>query len=314
MKQTYGIRDLEQATGLARTTIHFYLRQGLLPRPQKSAASRSLYTEEHVAILRRISGLKEQCLTLADIELELRGDLDLANEATEDLAALEYRRLHDRILAVAARDFAGKGYKNTHITALVRELGITATTFYHHFSSKRRLLAECVTRLAAWSTVHTDAQRTGTEDPAERLLWTLAGHERAFELASSALAVLRLEGTEEDVDLELSMESGLASMVGHILEDLDHERERHAHASQLPGEPIALHLFGSYQPVALSRIYEDYSRRDLLEAHLWLFLAAQAARNGEVDIDARLARYQGLITRLASGSSPLPPGRVLEDP
>ena len=39
------------------------------------------------------------------------------------------------------------GYKNTHVTAIMRKLGITATLFYSHFPSKRRLLAECVTVL-----------------------------------------------------------------------------------------------------------------------------------------------------------------------
>ena len=55
MIQVYSIKELVQVTGVARTTIHFYLRQGLLPPAQKTAASRSLYTQEHVAILRKIA-------------------------------------------------------------------------------------------------------------------------------------------------------------------------------------------------------------------------------------------------------------------
>jgi hypothetical protein len=38
-----------------------------------------------------------------------------------------------------------------------------------------------------------------------------------------------------------------------------------------------------------------------------LFLAAQAAMNGEIDIDSRLARYEGLIDKLGSEMPPLPP-------
>jgi hypothetical protein len=52
---------------------------------------------------------------------------------------------------------------------------------------------------------------------------------------------------------------------------------------------------------------KKYSRRDLLRTHLWLFLAVQAARRGEIDIDARMKRYDELIDRLSKDTPPLPP-------
>ena len=85
MIQVYGIRDVERLTGVPRTTIHFYLRQGLLPRPQKTAASRSLYTEEHVRILDKIAELKQAGRSLVEIEKELQPRVDQANEVTVDL-------------------------------------------------------------------------------------------------------------------------------------------------------------------------------------------------------------------------------------
>ena len=54
------IAALEQATGVARSTIHFYIREGLLPQPAKTAASRSLYSEDHVRLLGRIGELKSR--------------------------------------------------------------------------------------------------------------------------------------------------------------------------------------------------------------------------------------------------------------
>lgn len=138
MIHVYSIRDLERVSGVARTTIHYYLRQGLLPRPQKTAASRSLYTDEHVKILEQIAELKRSGRSLVEIESMLQPRVDHANEATVDLAAHEYERMHDRILALAAAKFATQGFKNTHVTTIMRELGITATLFYDHFAGKRR--------------------------------------------------------------------------------------------------------------------------------------------------------------------------------
>jgi DNA-binding transcriptional MerR regulator len=306
--EVYTIRDLERIAGVTRTTVHFYLRLGLLPRPQKTAASRSLYTAKHIEILKRIAELKEQGRSLTEIERELQPDGCQADDAAVDLAAIEYERMHNRILAVAAQDFAAQGYKNTHVTTIMRRLGITATVFYGHFSSKRRLLGECVTTLMDWSTRYVDSKQAGIEDPVERNLWNVFGHSRAFELGSAALAVIRLEGAGEDAGLHESIEKGLEATLDRIHFDLDKEQGKHPHPSQLPGDLIALNLFGAFQHVAFrSRFDKEYSRKDLLMAHLWLFLAAQAARNGEVDIDSRVARYTDLIDRLSSDRPPLPP-------
>jgi DNA-binding transcriptional MerR regulator len=316
MTSAYSIRDLERITGVARTTIHFYLRQGLLPNAQKTAASRSLYTDEHVEVLERIRALKEQGRTLAEIETELRPRLEEANEAAVDLASRERRRMHDRILAVAAREFATKGYKNTHVAEIIRRSGTAANVFYSHFPSKRRLLTECATLLMEWSGAFADRQQRETRDPGEAVLWNLFGHLRAFELGAAALAVVRLEGDDKDPALQTSMAEALMAEVGRIAEALkDGARDAKAGApgsaaevpSRLPAELIALELFSSYQPLALCPLYEKYGAEALLETHLWLFLAAQAARNGEVDVDARLERYRPLIKELAAAEPPLPP-------
>ena len=308
MIQVYSIKDLERVTGVPRTTIHFYLRQGLLPRPQKTAASRSLYTDEHVEILQKIDDLKHQGLSLAEMEGELQPRVDLANEESIDLVAQEHERMHNQILALAAHEFATKGYKNTHVTTIMRRLGITATVFYAHFPSKRRLLAECVTVLMSWSIRYVDGVQAEMDDPAERLLWNIYGHSRVFELGSAALAVIRVEGTDDDNESHRAIQRGLQATVDHILADLDSKQSMYPNPSRFRGDLIALNLFGAYEHLAFrSRFDKEYSRREALEAHLWLFLAAQAARNGEIDIDSRLARYGDLIDKLSSGMPPLPP-------
>ena len=100
---------------------------------------------------------------------------------------------------------------------------------------------------------------------------------------------------------------GLAGTVARIKKELavtaplDAEQETR-------DELIALSLFGGFeQTVFRVAPGRAYTREELLRTHLWLFLAAQAARHGEIDIDARLRKYEGLIKRLASQMPPLPP-------
>lgn len=81
--RVYGIAELEQASGLPRSTIHYYLRRGLLPRPHKMAASRSLYIDDHLRRLRDIAELRAAGLNLVEVEAELgsrRGPVDKAEQ------------------------------------------------------------------------------------------------------------------------------------------------------------------------------------------------------------------------------------------
>jgi DNA-binding transcriptional MerR regulator len=78
--------ELAEASGVPRETIHFYLREGLLPRPQKGGRTTAFYGAEHVDRLRTIRRLREEkYLPLAVI----RRLLDAPGAAAErDLEAL----------------------------------------------------------------------------------------------------------------------------------------------------------------------------------------------------------------------------------
>jgi DNA-binding transcriptional MerR regulator len=303
-----SIKELVKVTGVPRTTIHYYLRQGLLPRPQKTAASRSLYTEEHAEILREIVELKEAGLSLVEIEQELHQRFDRIDEIPVDLVAQEYQRVHNRILAVAVRDFSTKGYKNTHVTTIMKELGITASVFYAHFPSKRRLLAECVSTMMEWSLVYGDSRRGSTVDPAERLMWLAFASLHVFDLGSSGLALVRVEKIHDDAELRRPIEEALAGVIERITADFTDTSGQDPKLPIVPDELVAHSLLGAYEQT-IFRLFSDrkYSRRDLLRTHLWLFLAVQAARREEVDIASRMEDYEELIDRLATDTPPWPP-------
>ena len=308
MVTVLSIADLERITGIPRTTIHYYLRLRLLPRPQKTAASRSLYTEEHADILKEIGEFKKAGLSLTEIEGELRHRLDRASQIGVDLVAQEYERVHNRILAVAAQEFAAKGYKNAHVTTIMKKLGITPTLFYSHFPSKRRLLAECLSVLIDWSLTYGDSERELSGDPAERLMSLVFASSHVFELGSAALALVRVEKTHDDSELRGPIEEAHAGVVGRIMKDLAAVPPRDSEPPAVPDELVAHSLFGAYEQTVFRSYSDDkYTRKDLLRTHLWLFLAIQAARSGEIDIDSRLARYGDLIDRFATQMPPLPP-------
>lgn len=65
------ISQLAQAAGVSRETIHFYLREGLLPSPRKVNARLSLFDEGHLARLRVIKAFQQAHIPLARIREQL---------------------------------------------------------------------------------------------------------------------------------------------------------------------------------------------------------------------------------------------------
>lgn len=68
------MKELCEATGLERQTIHFYIHEGLVPEGKKTGRNMAYYDEEHLSRLRLIKQLQEeQFLPLRAIKAILGG-------------------------------------------------------------------------------------------------------------------------------------------------------------------------------------------------------------------------------------------------
>jgi DNA-binding transcriptional MerR regulator len=69
------MRELERRTGIGRETIRYYIREGLLPEPDRASRNSASYNDEHVARLKAIKRLQdERFLPLAVIKTLLDAD------------------------------------------------------------------------------------------------------------------------------------------------------------------------------------------------------------------------------------------------
>lgn len=69
------MRELEKASGVSRETIRFYIREGLLPEPDRTHRNSATYTADHVARLLTIRRLRdERFLPLSVIRSLFDGD------------------------------------------------------------------------------------------------------------------------------------------------------------------------------------------------------------------------------------------------
>lgn len=284
------------------------MRQGLLPPPQKTAASRALYSEDHLTFLKRIGELKQAGLSLADMRVALGAELERAASSGEDLAARENERMRQSILRVATEEFAAHGYAKTHIASIIRKLGITHQVLYGHFSSKLELLVESFRTFLHWNVAYNEARLAGSSDLGERVLWRLFADYRANELASDVLLHIRSERGHSAAERRRLAERAWEGVIEIAKRELEALREPLGLPATVPLELLASGLIGAHHNAAMRASWDEtWTREDVLRTHLWLWLAVAAAMRGPTDVDSEVARYEGLIREVALRRPEIPP-------
>ena len=78
-KKKIPMRELEKLTNMTRATINFYIKEGLLPVPQKSAKNMAYYDEEFIEKLKVIEKMRNADFTLNQIKRLVNYDTNTIN-------------------------------------------------------------------------------------------------------------------------------------------------------------------------------------------------------------------------------------------
>ena len=156
--ESYSITDLVTLTDVPPATIHYYLRNGLLPQPKRVAANRFVYDQRHVQALKLVRSLREQ-----------RGlGLPMIRRIMPELSRLEAEEafrpeIWDRALAprisrrptpsarlveAAKEAFAKRGYGEVNVDEICRAAHLAKGSFYRHYRSKEELFLAAAESLA----------------------------------------------------------------------------------------------------------------------------------------------------------------------
>jgi AcrR family transcriptional regulator len=141
-KRPLRISDLERITGLNRSTIHYYIREGLLSPPHRTGKTMAYYDSRHVADLRRIKELQKSGYPLAIIKEMKSGARKSSKTDEEETFPSPNRR--QQIMDKAVVVFARKGYHKARISDITKAVGVGQSTFYIYFPNKKALFMECV--------------------------------------------------------------------------------------------------------------------------------------------------------------------------
>lgn len=78
-KKKIPMRELEKLTNMTRATINFYIKEGILPVPQKSAKNMAYYDEDFIEKLKVIEKMRNADFTLNQIKRLVNYDTNTIN-------------------------------------------------------------------------------------------------------------------------------------------------------------------------------------------------------------------------------------------
>src|SRR4030042_6200405 len=122
------ISDLEKITGINRSTIHYYLHEGLISPPRRTGKTMAYYSADHIGELRRIRDLQNEGYPISLIKEMRDGSKGWKEAPVEEPATPGDRK--QQILEKAVEGFVRKGYHKTRISDITRAAGLGHSTFY----------------------------------------------------------------------------------------------------------------------------------------------------------------------------------------
>ncbi len=137
------ISELSAFSNTPVTTIRYYILEGLLPAPMKTAKTMAYYTEEHLNRILEIQKLKSKNVPLMIIKEKLAGETNQLSVLSDDSDEL-LTRTRDEIIRISVQLFRQKGYDAVKISDIAGSAGIGKGTFYQYFKNKEELFFECL--------------------------------------------------------------------------------------------------------------------------------------------------------------------------
>lgn len=307
------IGELERASGVPRSTIYYYVRDGLLPVAQKTAASRAVYAEEHLELLREITRLKAEGLPLDAIKQRVAPLVETMTAANLDTASEHSEQVRQAILRAAARLFSRQGYKSTRVSDIIEAVGITPRVLYSHFPSKQDLFVEAFDVFIEWMRLSQERTMPRDGDAVTRELNRVQSYYFGIKsVGGDLLSLVRSEAVRKDGDLRDSARDTLKHMLRDLLDDLAALRAEHGVETPMPDELVSFGLFGAAESIVMRACWDDaFSPDDVLWTVCGLLLGIKAIYSGHLDFSEYAREYADNVRRLAKGPEHLPVDELL---
>ena len=284
------IKELAMRSGVSRYAIHYYLREGVLPPPEKTSLTTAFYNQHHLDCLRFIKKLREEKgLPIADVRQEVWVHFgDQWKKKTSNLSGNEKKSIlhakgnlqRQRIIEMAIDLFTSKGYHKTHVSHITDRLNISKGTFYLYFENKYDLLINVFDELIK-ELAKVEREIRKKEDPVVRLQERARAYFSFFEKYNKILDIVRAESIEQKSKPELNIHAIYRKILDHLADDIRYAREMGllGDAAADP-ELVSSMMFGALDFVCYHQVASGkYKFEAVLECLTRLFMYGVMNRN-----------------------------------
>jgi AcrR family transcriptional regulator len=281
------MRELVQVCGVPRSTVQFYVREKLLPPPQRLPNNRAIFGRLHADLLALIGRLKSQGLSLDEIR-------PLVAEAAKgsafyhvDLAQELDAATRTRVLEAAADEFSKKGYKRARLSDVIRRAGVTPQVFASHFASKKQLFAESF-GVAGRRVVERVIPAMERESDVRMKLLARFGRLLRSRQGADAYtwALARAEALYEGGEPAAMAQEVYRQVSALHVEELARLRQKRADDwPPVSDELMAFCILGAEEYLLERLAWDDrFTREDALKAYLLLIAAVHAQYEQDLDL------------------------------
>jgi AcrR family transcriptional regulator len=287
-KKLMKISELSLQSGVPKSTIHYYLRQGLLHPPQKTGRTMAYFDSSHLERLSLIKRLRRDLrIPIAFLKQEVERLEAAGNRSSgenehsnADLQPQESRK--KEIINAAIEVFSQKGYHNAKVNDITRKAGISIGTFYIHFKNKRDLFIEVVEEVFRNIVGNAARNIKGEQNLGKRLVIRGRTFFENYTRYAEILNQLRAEiASEEDWPREKLNRMYLA-LTGPVIKEGREAAERCEIRPGVDPELLAFALTGLIEVLSFRILLDDkYTIEDVI------FFIADLMLNGVVPLDQR---------------------------
>jgi AcrR family transcriptional regulator len=269
------IKELAARADVSRHTIHYYLREDLLPPPLKTGRTAAFYSGVHLECLRLIRELREeQGMPIAAVRQEVKirfGDQWRVGKSASPLDGRNGRvgpkgqQQRQRIVETALDLFSRQGYHRTHVSHIIDALRISQGTFYKYFENKHDLLVTVFDHMIQ-ELANTDEEISKEPNPILRSRDRGRAFFRFYEKYHKLFDIIREESIGREGKSELSIHVIYRKILDQVVGDLTEARKQGLIPNtQEDPELLSYLLFGALEFVAYRLLTDDkYSLDEVL--------------------------------------------------
>ncbi|MBN2167820.1 MAG: MerR family transcriptional regulator [Actinobacteria bacterium] len=139
------VSDLERISGVNRSSIHYYVREGLLTEPVRTGKTMAYYSSVHLEELEEVRRLLKEGYPISFIKKIMQDNRENRDSTLRIDEKPEDRK--EKILDKAVDLFSRNGYHKTRMSDIAEAVGISRSAIYLDYSSKKSLFIECIDRV-----------------------------------------------------------------------------------------------------------------------------------------------------------------------